>query len=729
MPSTASSFERRLAAAIGAALHDAELERSQTQIVFFFDADVVAGSLFARSKIEDDINRQIPFTRSVVRALWLQGRLPRVRLTIPHLLELQHVLRSIQECGGVESYLRQQRDEISRQFGLASAERAREHLIQLFRTLPSMDAGDEDHLAELIDNLGMEEFAVIEAELAASAFYEKQLLERQIDLDGDLGESERHIANQDYRFEDVVVTLSRMRPGRVSPNRSDAASLLAIARLWARDRETRTEYRFYTQTDVIRLFCEEMPPGRQLMTKPALELPMGLACTDSTVSAVRSSTYFILRAAFPSLGFYSSGDDPEQCQERLMLEHAAASLLQPTTERGDYSTASLRIAEIASGIMLSDLILCLRNRSFTKQMLTLTGRRERVLESLSRLSHSIQGMGDLRERLIKHADKVNEMLVADAGRFARSISATVIARNIRVYLLGVDVPSEEECKLSLRRWSAVFSSQAANAKALERLLEMCYPPRPTDTSWGSAALDKLRSYESLDDAFAVIVPLLTLGEYEAPLQFFEQCAELQTDRLCGSLLALKTWALSLSPIPAVETLLESWTEFWDSLGPLEDTTAPRDAESRRRDRYLMAAWVAVYVSSGLRYFPAGDGTSAGLSQVVTGGNEYVDRFLEAQQPEDPLFQMAWAAKLFLLANETWCAGDVGKLNTALNECQEMVKEEPCLYLTNARCWAAYAIWQKGRRDEQTLGAELAKMRNVAFEPFQVAVRDAMRSGS
>ena len=99
MPSTASSYERRLAYAIQAGLHDAQLERSGKQVVFFFDADVIAGSLFARSKIEGEIARQAPFTRSVVRALWLQGKLPCVRLTIPHLLELQRVLRGIKTSG------------------------------------------------------------------------------------------------------------------------------------------------------------------------------------------------------------------------------------------------------------------------------------------------------------------------------------------------------------------------------------------------------------------------------------------------------------------------------------------------------------------------------------------------------------------------------------------------------------------------------------------------------
>ena len=182
MQPPASSFECRLATAIQVALHDAQVERTGTRIVHFFDADVIAGSLFARSKIEETLKQQMPFTRSVVRALWLQGRLPRVRLTIPHLIELKHVLSEIQACGGIESYLRQRSEEISTEFGLASVARARERLIQLFKTLESTDADNEDSVATLVDGLGMDEFAIIEAELAASAFCEKRLLEHQIDL-------------------------------------------------------------------------------------------------------------------------------------------------------------------------------------------------------------------------------------------------------------------------------------------------------------------------------------------------------------------------------------------------------------------------------------------------------------------------------------------------------------------------------------------------------------------
>lgn len=725
MSPAAYSFEYLLATTIRAALYDSELERSGKEIAFFFDADVIAGSLFARDKIEEDIERKIPFTRSVVRALWLQGQLPRVRLTVSHLHELRVVLRSIEKCGGIASHLGQHHSQISRKYGLTSTSRAREHLILLFNTLRSRKVGDEDQLTDVIDNLGIEEFAIIEAELAANLYYEKELLRDQIELDGDLGESESHIEAEDSRFKLVVEALSSKRPTRLAANRSDAASLLAIARLWARDHETGVEYRFYTHTDAVRIFCDATPIGRQLMTKPGFELPMNTPCTDSPLSAVRSSTYFILRAAFPSVGFHSPEDNPELLLERLMLKDAATSLLQSAGERTDRSFASLRIAEQASGITLGELLLDLRNRSFTKQMLT--ERRDRVLESLRRLSRRIEGMGDLRARLIRHESRMNDMLVKDAGRFARSISSTVVARDIHRRLLEVDIPSEEECALSLDRWNIVFSSKAARENANAGLRQFCHPDQSEKTSWVNTAHDTLRSLESVDDALAVIVPLLTLGEFQTPLKFFEQCEEPRAGSSRVSFHALKTWALSMPPTPIVEVLLESWAEF-NNRFRLAGTASPTGAESGRRDRPMMAAWVAVYVSSCLRNLASDRSIPTDLPRVTARGKEWVDAVLNARQSNEPLYEMGWAAKLILLANEAWCAGDVRELRTARDECSRAAKEEPSLYLTSARYWATYVEWHKGATEDQILlDPELSAMRVVAFERFQVTLKDSIRA--
>ena len=465
------------------------------------------------------------------------------------------------------------------------------------------------------------------------------------------------------------------------------------------------------------------------MTKPNHELPAGTACTDSPISAIRSSTYFILRAAFPSLGFDSSGDDHEHRQERSLLQAAAASLLRPPTERGESSAISLRVAELASTITLGKEVVSLRNRSFTKQMLTLEDRRKRLLESLSRLAQSIKGMGYLHDRLTQHAEKVNTFLVEDAACYARRISATVVVRNIRLLLLGVDIPSHGECEASVRRWSAVFSSADACDEPIAHVREMCYPSQGESPDWVADGLDILRSGGLLDKALAVLVPLLTLGECEAPLKFFEKCEEPQDDRLRVSLHALRTWAFSLLPSPSIETLLKEWTDFEDSLEALERAVS-EDTETGPRDRWLMAAWVAVYVSSRLRDLGSRRDALANLSPVVARGKKCVDRILELQQLEDPLCQMAWAARLVLLANVAWCGGDVKELSSALSLCQQAVKNEPCLYLTNARYWAAYVNWQQGDRAGQTLvGAQLATMQGLAFERFQAAVKELIRQGS
>ena len=727
MSSAAYSFEHFLASTIGAALYDADLERSGKKIVYFFDADVVAGSLFAREKIEEDIDREIPFTRSVVRALWLQGQLPCVRLTIPHLHELKAVLRSIEESGGIAGYLGQHHDEISRKYGLASRSYARERLVRLFNTMRSRRGDDEDQLTDIIDNLGIEEFAIIEAELAANVFYEKDLLKDQIDLNGDLGESEKHIEAEDHRFKRVVEELNLERPTRRPANRSDAASLLAIARLWARDYKTGVEYRFYTHTDVVRIFCEK-PLGKQLMTKPGSELPISEPCTDSSLSAVRGSTYFILRSAFPSVSFQPSEDNSDLRQERLMLKEAATSLLKSTGELTEHSMASLRIAEQASSITLGDLLLNLRNRKFTTQMLTT--RRDRVYESLNKLSRRIQGMGDLRARLMRHESTVKDMLVKDAARFGRSISSTVIARGIHRRLLRVDIPSEEECALSIDRWNPVFSSDNARENAIAGLRQLCHPVQAVETSWVNVALDTLGSSESVDDALAVIVPLLTLGEFEMPLKFFDQCEEPRTASSSVSFHALRTWALSMAPTPAVELLIESWAKLNIKFNNLENTAPPTGTGSGRCNRRLMAAWVAVYVSSCLRNLASDFSSTTDFPHVAETGKKWADGVLRTWQSSDPLCDMAWAAKLILLANEAWCSGDVRELRTARNECSPAVENEPSLYLVNAQYWATFVEWREGAPKEQILlGPELAEMQLVAFERFQVAVKDAIRAES
>src|SRR5262245_52294933 len=95
-----------LGLALRAALHDSKLERLGRRTVFFFDADVVSACLFADRHLPEPEADVILPSRSVVRSLFLQRQLPRVRLTIPHLEEFEEVLKTIEDAGGVKAHLK-----------------------------------------------------------------------------------------------------------------------------------------------------------------------------------------------------------------------------------------------------------------------------------------------------------------------------------------------------------------------------------------------------------------------------------------------------------------------------------------------------------------------------------------------------------------------------------------------------------------------------------------------
>jgi len=727
MASTRPSDFHLLALAIKAALYDAQLEREGKTIVFFFDADVIAGALHARSTIEDESEQVMPFTRSVVKALWLQGLLPHARLTVPHLLELKRVLKRIQQEGGLRSYFNKNKLSISALSGLASRSTIRAGLNRLFEALADPDvANRKNRVSRVIDHLGVYEFALIEAELASSSFYDKQEIQKYIDLEGDIGEVQQTIVERDTRFKDVYSDLETLRPQKTVVNEADAASLLAIARLWERDFDSGIEYRFYTHTNIVRDYCESYPHGRKLMTRPRSELPADVRCTDRPECAVRSSTYLILRTAFPSVGFGLSKGVAVQVDELKLLADTADSLVQTSGEETDETHAHLRDAEIESRISLRNLISRLRDRKFTQQMLT--ARKERVLSSLETLGSDEPNLRKLWECLNGNIEEFNTQLVQAANTLTSKIMATVTRRNICSHLLRVITPDEKDLKVSIQRWAAVLTPLNAMNIAINGLKSICDPVGSRLPKLVSAALGRLGSSKSLTDAWADLVLLLTLGEYEVPIEFFRSCKRPETGSEICAYHAFKTWALSMAQDQDGNKMLESWLKFEKSLVNSKRLVRNSDGSPQDLDWFLLTVWVAVYVSSEIRDRIPASSPEADWHQIINTGTNCANAIIRQKWQNDDQYEMAWAGKLLLAANLAWFDEDAAALTVALDEPAQQTISNPSLYLMHARFWARFVVWhcRKQLHRIPSPNIDFAAMRNVAFEPFQLATENTIR---
>ncbi len=697
--------------AIKAALHDRHLEDQGAKIIYFFDTDVICSSIFSRDEMGDGEIESRFASRRIVSSLWLQGQMPLVRLTLPHLDELERVLYAIERRGGIEKKLEQRSEAITTLFGLGSSEGQR--LKVLLDDLANERIERDDTIARIVDSLGMQEFGVIEALLAAQSIYRHGALREQLELKADLGEDLTQIEAEDDWFLPITQELQKHRKGKAEVNRNDAASLLAITHLWNRDASNNIEYRFYTHTEVLRRTCANNALARLAVTKPGCELLDGENPIDSPRAFLRSSRYFMARVAFASLSFSGGNTETRSQSEWEFLEDSADSLVVAWNNEKT-PTKWRKLARRAPDESLTKTLEVMRDLSFSNRLLK--KRREVVLNSLRRL-RELPGVRQLEGVLNESREEVFAQFGKELSRTRRQLRDVLAISHVRKYLRVVNVLSPYECEESLSRWKALFDEDAAFDAAVAGLKTICGPGGPEFEKWFSDAVGTLADDTSIYTQRSVIVPFLCIGESKIPREILDERLMSHDSEARLAEYVLLIWSLTLPSLREGDR--KRFLDICAGFHRCHTDVELYIHDEKPKTRNLMLAWIAVYASIALQEFTDKDSVSELLRMVDT-GSAWAETCMDGDSSAHST-RMAWSARLYLGAIQVLrLDGQVDALRHLYEAFCAKYFFEQSTYLENASNLAISTIRKKGGHP---LGRLQRTWKAPVFEPFQIVCRD------
>jgi hypothetical protein len=712
--------------ALKAALHDKLLEEQGVQIRYFFDADVIIGALFAYDELDKDLARDLPSSRSIVRALFVDGFLPIACLTLPHLDETRSVLARIRNRGGIEAYLNRQRQEISKTYGLNS----KHPQIREFRRALAI-AEMPDQREGLLLKMGLIEFAAIEAEVASQQLRERGFLLSRIDTEEDLGETQ-DLVESDDRFDLLLQSFRAIRQRKTQQQvdqlslKSDIAALLAISRLWERmvQGNEKVECRFYTHTDPLRLLCQEDEVARALLSNPRYPERKYSRFTDAPEHALRSSAYFILRSSWPSLSFTSAVAGEDLNRERSMLTRLASTLSADAESdpHGNLVSMGLQQSLLESEQPLLDLVRRLRDVSFTKQLVS--NRQSAVRDFLANgHSRELLVLSDILKpaspALICRIDKNLYQCERALDELIEARYAIMQIRSTRKAFVPWP-PSAEFPTASARRWieAGTSDTEGSAEERVRFVLARLSAKSGKELSTFVARVAQLRGQVVTTRDLCDCVALFAVGANDIILYALEEGGSNDGTQVapsgqglvqeCLYVAALANgWAQSgdeADVIRRLETLVDAAAAFGQrNVGAGGEERNRVDGEERVS---LTVAWASVYVSTAVREHwnlmpeEARARCYEVLNRCIGLIGRARQRYLAASLERD----LCWAAELLLAADLGWNVAPTDLVRAIMKECAAEwdSKAASSLYLQDAFRWAAMVCWKKGNRQYDTL---------------------------
>lgn len=562
-----------LARSIRAAVSDKRKELSGIRLIQFADADLLAGSIFASAELEKEIRAHaelstttqvtdpdqgdsVPPTRSVVRALFTDGALPHFCLTVPHLEEIHNLLHNIKISGGVDAFLSSRKNAIHNRYGLGQQAPDIKELKSLLTSLKNPDFDDEYKIEKLIQGLSASSFAALEAEATSHNLRTKGHLLSLLDLDTYPGESIEEVET-DPRFQIIFDTMFRIRNKyhATRPIKYDAASLLAITRLWEQAVERgddKIEYRFYTQTDTVRKVCNT-PEGADLLINPAVNSPNVKSCMDAEDSGLRSSTYYIVRSTFDAIAF-DNESKPENIQSELdHLLHLADTIQQSQlVEDKDEGCRLIHrqgttLSRLAGRYQNKKWILNIVNRRRSSSVLRNLKKMDD--EAITRLVDLVENKSDLIVRKVQSEigslqERIDESLQTSAAMLGTA--------SLSKYIRPIP-PNRNGVEYGLMRWVQEISDGVGYdaMKLMQKVLKYSTEPGKHPDEAQSAIkrlLELCRSYDR-ENIIASSAALLMLGLPEVPKDEIKNWRAIHSDEFDDLLDSLLLWSVSISEVP------------------------------------------------------------------------------------------------------------------------------------------------------------------------------------
>lgn len=705
--------------ALRAALHDRSLEENDSRIVYFFDADVVVGALFAHEEFEKDFARKQPVSRSIVRALFADGWLPRVRLATPHLEELTEKLKQIRQAGGIDEYLAK-RNEYVRSF----AGTGFRSIASRFKGLLSEVNQQRDNaLANAIRSLGLYEFAAIEAESTSLQMREKGFVLDLIDWEGESGPPASELVGTGA-VEELQKALSGHRTDAGSrSNLADAASIVIVSAFVMED--PRAHYRFYSLADPMRTLFESSQLVRRLLTEPGRAVPHGEQFIDQPNSCVRSSTYFILRSVYDSLSFSVGPLTVDQGQERQRLEEIATRLVNEETD-------PLFAGEAES---LYTAVIEMDNRHFATRLI------ESRLSTVKRaIEKSASGpLAPLKKIFTPEAKRLALETLVECERKADGVIAAqkdTIA--IRKLCRGRS-DWAEICKsipISFERWKGLGSS-----KSDQKIDEIVKLISATDASTAPRVLADIcrelsRSLIVNDETLPKCIAANMFGIRECVGHWLTNTKlsvqpAVEDSGQAMLLQIQRCWDQSQRRPFRLASVWDYWTSIVKAASQSLDSSERGALQSDADQRFWLAsAWTGMYVVAAYRASPL---TTEGpiekvlLETVIGHAVRCASCVLSCRSPEDVVWESALVAKALVLADAVYLNLQRPEgLRSCLHRLLDSIGPdvETNIYVRDALHWGNFVQWKMSEGGKLKSMGTILRLSAVA-EPYQREHCEAM----